>query len=697
MRGSTVIITAAIAATATVGLLAVNGHADRRRTTAPRAQVGPDVVAWTIAGENGFDMDYYGSDAGIGGYAIATQSCNFGDIEANWFGGTDQTPMISQNAFRLMNGRFEQIGISWLKHSFCAVSEPGCGTCQATDCNTLGIGCADTYWAGLNANGEGPRSDVNAFTGVYNYPFTVNSSGPGSTRANLQIADADVEPSLNPNARYFVEAQYVTQDDADWDNQWNNASYREIGFSGPGNPFALNNNGIEATIEGDPAIRAWALIDSSVVLTEALAPADGLVLVGAKVTDNGNGTYQYEYAIQNLNCHRSIGSVSIPDGGATITNVGFHDVNYHSGEIYDGTDWSNVVSQGTILWNTATHSQDPNANALRWGSLYNFRFTATAAPVSGDIELGLFRPGGDASFVMNTLIPDGGGPVDPCTLPLGDCPADIDGDGIVAVTDILEIIGNYGDCGDGTYRPVGDVDGDCCVTVSDVLAVVGVWGSNCAPVGACCFGNGTCSEGLTAADCAAANGSYVGDDVLCASANCPQLGACCYDDGSCADLLATDCLATAGGYQGQGSSCETMTCPVAGAGDECSNPLPAANGANAFETVTATPSGNPPSDASCTGTYLDWGNSADIWFSYVPSASGLVHFTTCDSASYDTSMVLYQGACDNQVACNGDGNGDNGCQGYYSAFDYDVTAGETYYIRIGGWQGDTGSGTLTIE
>ena len=42
--------------------------------------------------------------------------------------------------------------------------------CQSTNCNTLGIGCADTYWAGLNSGGEGPRSDVNAYTGVYNYP-----------------------------------------------------------------------------------------------------------------------------------------------------------------------------------------------------------------------------------------------------------------------------------------------------------------------------------------------------------------------------------------------------------------------------------------------------------------------------------------------------------------------------------------------
>ena len=61
------------------------------------------------------------------------------------------------------------------------------------------------------------------------------------------------------------------------------------------------------------------------------------------------------------------------------------------------------------------------------------------------------------------------------------------------------------------------------------------------------------------------------------------------------------------------------------------------------------------------------------------------------------SFSVNAGSENNQVTCNGDGNGDDGCQSYYSAFDYGVQLGETYYIRIGGWQGATGPGTLTIE
>jgi hypothetical protein len=694
MRGRTLIITAAMAATGTIGLIAVSGHAKRNTS---REIIGPDVVAWTIAGENSFDMDYYGESGGIAGFAFATQSCNWGDAEADWYGGTNDSPIISQNVFRLKDGRFEHIGMQCFgKHSFCALSEPGCGDCQATNCNTLGIGCADTYWAGLNAHGEAPRSDINAFTGEYPYPFSHSSSGPSSIRGNIQLAEVDIDPSLNEGARYFVEGQYISTDDAPWGNQMNNASWREIGFNSVTSAYPMSNDGIAETIVGEPAIRAWAQIDSGVRLTELYLPDDGKVIIGAKVSDNGDGTYSYEYAIHNLNSHRSIQSVTIPTGDAILSDVGFKDIDYNSGEIYDSTDWATNVGADFVSWYGPTHEENENGNALRWGTMYNYRFTASASPEFGDITFGIFRPGGDPSTTASTLIP-GGSAIDPCDLPLGDCPADVDEDGIVAVGDILSIVANWGDCGDGTYRPHGDVDGDCCVAVSDLLQVIGVWGNNCTPSGACCLPGGGCLEAVTEATCTSSGGDYAGDDVSCKYANCPEPGACCFDDGTCAYTMQTECSALGGGFQGDGTNCKTTDCPVAGAGDECSAPLTAVNGANPFETNTATPSSPEPDASQCSGTYLDWSNSQDIWFLYVADQSGNVHFTTCEAGSYDTSMALYEGSCDNQVACNGDSDGDSNCQSYYSAIDYDVTAGNSYYIRIGGWQGATGEGTLTIE
>jgi hypothetical protein len=64
-------------------------------------------------------------------------------------------------------------------------------------------------------------------------------------------------------------------------------------------------------------------------------------------------------------------------------------------------------------------------------------------------------------------------------------------------------------------------------------------------------------------------------------------------------------------------------------------------------------------------------------------------------------MVVYQGDdCFDleQIDCNGDGTGLNGCQAYYSYIpDVQVTFGETYWFRLGGWQGASGSGVLHVN
>jgi len=292
-----------------------------------------------------------------------------------------------------------------------------------------------------------------------------------------------------------------------------------------------------------------------------------------------------------------------------------------------------------------------------------------------------------------------GGPSDPCASPLSlPCPADIDGDGVVGVNDVLGIIGSWGDCGDGTYRPLGDIaplpNGDCCVDVQDVLAVVGSFGADCAVYGACCYSDGSCADGSTADDCAAAGGSYLGDNSMCADGGCVA-GACCISTTECADLTGDACNALGGDYEGDGTSCAAVDCAAVTAGDECSSAIAVYDGANAFDISDMTPSAGDPDELEC--PVLGWVGFTvqDGWYSYV-ATGGLTHFTTCDATSFDTSMVLYSSDCTTQVACNGDSAGGAGCQTYYSEFTYDCTAGTTYYVRMGGWQGAFGAGTLTI-
>ncbi len=133
-------------------------------------------------------------------------------------------------------------------------------------------------------------------------------------------------------------------------------------------------------------------------------------------------------------------------------------------------------------------------------------------------------------------------------------------------------------------------------------------------------------------------------------------------------------------------------------GDECVDALFASEGANIFDTSNASPSTPEPDDSMCPGTYLNWNNSPDVWFSFTPLTNDTYTFSTCDIDSFDTSIVLYEGSCSQQIACNGDNpNGSADCQDYYSLIETPLIAGIEYFIRVGGFGGKTGTGTLTIE
>ncbi len=82
------------------------------------------------------------------------------------------------------------------------------------------------------------------------------------------------------------------------------------------------------------------------------------------------------------------------------------------------------------------------------------------------------------------------------------------------------------------------------------------------PTGACCFPAGGCA-GLTAAECAAQGGTYLGDGMTCFPSPCTvPTGACCFDDTGCTTLSAANCAAQGGTYQGDGSTCAASACPL---------------------------------------------------------------------------------------------------------------------------------------
>jgi hypothetical protein len=373
----------------------------------------PDVIVYDVGfdGTNGNDIAYYGQNAGIAAYSIATQSCNKGTAQLNWFtsGGSTLHPVIGQNMFRYKDGRFEHIGQSWLKHGFCAVNEieTFCSPCQSTPCSTLGIGCADTYWATLN-DGQGGQSKANINATAGSHVHGGAPTGNATIRGRLQVAVSDIDPTQNPGAEYFIEGHYVTSDDAAAGNSSNNASWRRVSV------LAVNNiDGGGPTHREEPAIYAWQDQDRDVeIILVKVIEAGGVKsnsFLGYRVTQVSGTLWHYEYAFQNLDSDQSFGSFSVPvDPDTTVSSIGFHDVAYHSGDPYDGTDWPGAKVGGEVRWATTPHSTNVNANAIRWGTLYNFRFDASVPPVLGTVTLGLFKPGPSSSIdVANVLVPGG--------------------------------------------------------------------------------------------------------------------------------------------------------------------------------------------------------------------------------------------------------------------------------------------------
>ena len=130
--------------------------------------------------------------------------------------------------------------------------------------------------------------------------------------------------------------------------------------------------------------------------------------------------------------------------------------------------------------------------------------------------------------------------------------------------------------------------------------------------------------------------------------------------------------------------------------DFCASAFPLTDGSTAFSTVGAFSDSDPFSEAQCSGTYLGT-MDADVWFTYEACESGPMTVSTCDTVSFDSSIVVYEGDCDNktQVACNGDGSG---CGGYTSSLTFTANQGARYLIRVGGYDGSSvGTGNIVVD
>jgi hypothetical protein len=391
---------------------------DQARSTREGLNAGPDI----ITGEIG-DLQQYGSSGSQVGLGISTTSCNAGNVPVDFFVlPSTNHPVIPHNFYRMSGGpgndeRFEQIGQSWVKHTFGADQNDDCGFgCTPSGTFThLGTGCSDTYLSFQNAIQDdlGSRALINPFTGVFQ--STANSHNGHThtgTSHRLLVEASDLNTTLNAGATYYAEVAYITPQEYLWCqshpgecNMYNNTSYRPYGVTGTTSFIFFE---IGEMVRMTPAVHAWT--GATINPIEPEPGVDGRAFMAYKVTGPVAGVYHYEYAIYNENLDRAIQSFSIPLGCAvTLTNLGFHAPPNPAGFLNDGTQggagfsdaaWTSNQTTAALNWSTETFAQNQNANAIRWGTLYNFRFDSARPPVAADATIGFFKTGAPVTVAI---------------------------------------------------------------------------------------------------------------------------------------------------------------------------------------------------------------------------------------------------------------------------------------------------------
>lgn len=121
-------------------------------------------------------------------------------------------------------------------------------------------------------------------------------------------------------------------------------------------------------------------------------------------------------------------------------------------------------------------------------------------------------------------------------------------------------------------------------------------------------------------------------------------------------------------------------------GDDCSGALLVVQGLS-----------GPYTNVGSTTSAPAWpcGGGNDVWFSYVPLSTGTLTADTCTGANYDSTIEIFDGTggCGGLVSlgCN-----DDFCA-LQSSLTVPVTGSVTYYIRVGGFGGSTGTFSLNIN
>ncbi|MDY7109023.1 MAG: GC-type dockerin domain-anchored protein [Planctomycetota bacterium] len=159
----------------------------------------------------------------------------------------------------------------------------------------------------------------------------------------------------------------------------------------------------------------------------------------------------------------------------------------------------------------------------------------------------------------------------------------------------------------------------------------------------------------------------------------PPVGACCFLDGTCEDgLLEDHCEDSGGWFRGVNTFCDTVECPVYG---DCGWEL---TGPTVFsQTIEDNPS------------HCDYLPGEDEYFKVTIPFDGEWTFSLCGGAEWDTVLALGGECCGVDLGVDDDGCGDGALQSVLHF--QSLSAGDYYLLLESKEPGAGGEYTLTID
>jgi len=312
----------------------------------------------------------------------------------------DQHPFLNWSVYREIDGRFEQLGYSGVKHAFLTINI-NC-TLNCSDMNILWLGCEDVYGVGTNDASSvlGPRAEIEANAGLWENcgsffdpkPCTGSQqNNSNATDENRLVASKGDLVDVN-NVAVYMQAWYMIRDDI---NIFNTMGYRQISPVDNGGSWNMNMG---------PVFKQGAALDNyitpnTITATQAsstVATGEGLFTVAVKVVNLGGGLYRYNYAVENyefdprfINYH-----IDFPTG-ALLTDTYFNDPEQDA-----SNDWQFVHDNDVLsIAGNAQNEQD-------WGMLFSFSFTTDLVPTTGTITIDVAQPVINLTVSATVLVPD---------------------------------------------------------------------------------------------------------------------------------------------------------------------------------------------------------------------------------------------------------------------------------------------------